>query len=194
VITALTPMPLRTQGGMIKLPPPAAPEAEKPAAASVEVDAAALKKSTVVQLKKKLKGLGLDTTGKKVVLIKRLVEALSAPPPAKGAAKPAVESVNLNLGIYGVPAAVKRSPAGLFPMATRVRRLEAWLRDNGGFQHTYCDSFQTEEEFEQMFDHAQYDKMRARYGADAAFPRVYAKTRPEVAVFEWLREEEAAAR
>ena len=73
VITALTPMSLRTQGGMIKLPPPAAPEAEKPAAASVEVDAAALKKSTVVQLKKKLKDLGLGTTGKKDVLIERLV-------------------------------------------------------------------------------------------------------------------------
>ena len=58
-----------------------------------------------------------------------------------------------------------------------MRRLEAWLRDNGGFQHTYCDSFQTEAEFEQMFDHAQYDRMRARYGAGAAFPRVYAKVR-----------------
>eukprot|EP01051_Picozoa_sp_SAG22_P030400 SAG22_NODE_11767_length_470_cov_0.835580_1_plen_75_part_10 len=58
---------------------------------------------------------------------------IKLPSPAKGAAKPAVESVNLNLGIYGVPAAVKRSPAGLFPMATRVRRLEAWLRDHGGF-------------------------------------------------------------
>ena len=63
--------------------PEAAPEAEKPAAASVEVDAAALKKSTVVQLKKKLKDLGLDTTGKKDVLIKRLVVALSAPPAAE---------------------------------------------------------------------------------------------------------------
>jgi hypothetical protein len=37
------------------------------------VDAAALKKSTVVQLKKKLKDLGLGTTGKKDVLIERLV-------------------------------------------------------------------------------------------------------------------------
>ena len=27
------------------------------------------------------------------------------------------------------------------------------MRSVGGFQHTYCDSFQTEEEFEAMFNH-----------------------------------------
>ena len=29
-----------------------------------------------------------------------------------------------------------------------------------------------------------------RYGAEGVFPRVYDKTRPEVDVFAWLREEE----
>ena len=108
----------------------------------------------------------------------------------------------LNLGIYGIPrelaAAVKSGTSEgdyLFPMVSRVRKLERWLREVGGFQHTYCDSFQTEEEFELMFDHGLYDRMRVQYGEKGGcrkgvFPRVWAKTRPEMDVFAWLAEEE----
>lgn len=97
----------------------------------------------------------------------------------------------LNLGIYGVPRPLREGGANaFFPMVTRVRQLEQWLRDVSGFQHTYCDSFQTEAEFEQMFDHEHYDKMRAAYGANGVFPRVYAKTRPEMNVWKWLEEEQ----
>ena len=77
----------------------------------------------------------------------------------------------------------------VFPMIHRVRELEAWLRDVRGFQHTYCDSMQTEEEFEKMFDHGLYRTMREKYGADKVFPTVYAKTRPEMDIFEWIEEE-----
>ena len=57
-------------------------------------------------------------------------------------------------GIYGVPAQLRlaseedeaagheRPAAELFPMVTKVRELETWVRSVGGFQHTYCDSFQ----------------------------------------------------
>ena len=41
-----------------------------------------------------------------------------------------------------------------------------------------------------MFDHELYDEMRTRYFADGVFPRVYDKTRPEVDVWAWLKEEE----
>ena len=59
-----------------------------------------------------------------------------------------------------------------------------------GFQHTYCDSFQTQEEFEKMFDHeGLYNECRAMYSAEGVFPRVYDKTRPEMDVFKWLQEE-----
>merc|ERR1712216_159351 len=78
----------------------------------------------------------------------------------------------------------------VYPMLTKVRELEAWLREVGGFQHTYCDSFQTEEEFEEMFDHSLYNEMRIKYGAEDVFPRVYGKTRPEVDVWQWVAEEE----
>lgn len=61
---------------------------------------------------------------------------------------------NTMTGIYGVPeqlrlaseedeaAGHERPAAELFPTVTKVRELEAWVRTVGGFQHTYCDSFQ----------------------------------------------------
>ena len=75
---------------------------------------------------------------------------------------------------------------------TQVRALEQYLREVGGFQHTYCDSFQKREEFEEMFDMTQHNLKRAELGADAALVDVYTKTRPEVDVFAWLKEEESA--
>jgi Delta24-sterol reductase len=102
--------------------------------------------------------------------------------------------MNLNLGIYGVPPALQNDVYDLFPMIGRVRKLENWLRQNGGFQHTYCDSFQTEQEFEAMFDHTLYNEMRTKYRAKGKFPRVYEKTRPEVNIDLWLKEEEDAAK
>jgi delta24-sterol reductase len=98
--------------------------------------------------------------------------------------------MNMNLGIYGIPPELKNDVFQLFPMVGRVRKLEQWLRDNNGFQHTYCDSFQTKNEFHHMFDHIQYNKMRNTYGAEGKFPTVYDKTRPEMDVFQWLEEEE----
>ena len=100
--------------------------------------------------------------------------------------------MNLNLGIYGVPPELEADVFPLFPMIERVRKLEQWLRDNGGFQHTYCDSFQTEEEFHVMFDHELYNEMRKEYKAEGHFPTVYDKTRPEINAFEWLKEEQDA--
>lgn len=97
---------------------------------------------------------------------------------------------NLNLGIYGVPPELSQNPKQLFPMVLRVRKLEAWLRSVGGFQHTYCDSFQSREEFEEMFDHTLYNKMRVKYGAIGVFPTIFEKTRPELDFQEWLKEEE----
>ena len=72
-----------------------------------------------------------------------------------------------------------------------MRELEAWVRSVHGFQHTYCDSFQSKEEFEQMFDTAPNVRLRLEYGAEGAFVEVYEKTRPEVDVWAWQREEEA---
>jgi len=105
----------------------------------------------------------------------------------------AKEQMFLNLGIYGIPRNLRENSAYPFRMATAVRQLESWIRSVGGFQHTYCDSFQHEEEFNSMFDHSLWTKMRSKYSADKAFPNVYDKTRPEMDIWAFLAEEEKAA-
>lgn len=94
----------------------------------------------------------------------------------------------INFGLYGIPAVIKDGRQ--FKTITAVRRLEAHIRSVGGFAHTYCDSFQTQDEFRAMYDHTLYDEMRAKYKAVDAFPDVFVKTRPEVPVTEYLKEEE----
>ena len=93
-----------------------------------------------------------------------------------------------NLGIYGVPQALRQGKA--FKTVHAVRELEAWIRGVHGFQHTYCDSFQTKEEFEDMFDLKPNAALRKKYGAEGAFVGVYEKTRPEMDVWAWKAEEE----
>ena len=94
-----------------------------------------------------------------------------------------------NLGIYGVPEGLRQG-RGAFKTVHAVRELEAWIRKVGGFQHTYCDSFQSKAEFEQMFDLRPNAAVRAAYGAEGAFVGVYEKTRPEMDVWAWKAEEE----
>ena len=94
-----------------------------------------------------------------------------------------------NLGIYGVPSPLKVGKA--FKTVQAVRKLEEWIRAVHGFQHTYCDSFQSVEEFERMFDLSLNAKLRKAYGADGAFVGIFEKTRPEMDVWAWKAEEES---
>ena len=94
----------------------------------------------------------------------------------------------LDLGIYGIPQRIKDGDEH-FDTVTRVRRLEERVRSLGGFLHTYCDVCSTEAEFMEMFDHALWREMRARYGADGVFPTIYEKVRPEIDPLQFLDEE-----
>ena len=98
----------------------------------------------------------------------------------------------LDIGIYGFPQRV-RDGDERFPAVTRVRELEQKARAMGGFLHTYCDVFSTEEEFMEMFDHALWREMRARYAADGAFPTIYEKVKPELDPLQFLEEEQSWA-
>ncbi len=93
-----------------------------------------------------------------------------------------------NLGIYGSPKQV-RAGVSRYPTITKVRELEGMIRECGGFLHTYVDVFSTEVEFEAMFDHGLWRRMRGRHGAQGVFPSVYEKVRPEVDVEPFLAEE-----
>ena len=85
-----------------------------------------------------------------------------------------------DLGVYGVPAAVKRGEP--YNATLAMRAMEHFTREVGGYSFLYADTFMHEDEFREMFDHTLYDQVRERYGANGAFPTLYEKTKPEVDV------------
>ncbi len=89
------------------------------------------------------------------------------------------EAMFVDLGIYGIPPATKEKPRNVIQI---LRKLENFARENGGFQMLYADILMTKAEFEEMFDHELYRKVRTKYKADKAFPEVYEKVIPE----KWL--------
>ncbi|MFW5926022.1 MAG: FAD-binding oxidoreductase [Myxococcota bacterium] len=82
-----------------------------------------------------------------------------------------------DLGIYGVPAAVRRGEP--WDAVSSVRALEAFARETGGCTLPWADLFMTRQEFEQMFDHTLYRRVRERVGAVGAFPEVWDKVKPQ---------------
>jgi delta24-sterol reductase len=94
----------------------------------------------------------------------------------------------LDIGVYGFPQRIKDGEER-FPTVTKVRSLERKARSLGGFLHTYCDVFSTEEEFTEMFDHTLWRQMRERYNADGTFPTIYDKVKPELDPLQFLQEE-----
>jgi delta24-sterol reductase len=82
----------------------------------------------------------------------------------------------VDVGIYGIPPAVER---GTWNGTSTLRELEAFCRQRRGYQMLYADIFMSQGEFEQMFEHGHYRRMRRKYKADQAFPEVYEKVSPE---------------
>lgn len=89
----------------------------------------------------------------------------------------------LNLGVYGYPKAVREGDRE-YPTIEKVREVESMINSSGGFLHTYVDVFTTEEEFESMFDHTLWKRMRVKYKAEGAFPSIYDKIKPEINPFD----------
>jgi len=85
-----------------------------------------------------------------------------------------------DLGVYGVPAAVRRGEE--YNATLAMRAMEHFTREVGGYSFLYADTFMDQEEFVEMFDHTLYDRVRERYGARGAFPTLFEKTKPEVDV------------
>lgn len=79
----------------------------------------------------------------------------------------------VDIGIYGVP---QRK----FDAKPVTRRIESLVGDCDGFQMLYADTYRTEAEFRQMFDHSLYDKMRNKYDCKSAFPEVFGKVNKNV--------------
>jgi delta24-sterol reductase len=96
----------------------------------------------------------------------------------------------LDIGVYGFPQRVKDGDER-YPAVTKVRALEQKARSLGGFLHTYCDVFSSEDEFMEMFDHALWRQMRERYEAEGTFPTIYEKVKPEMDPLQFLAQEAA---
>ena len=92
-----------------------------------------------------------------------------------------------DLGVYGVPQPIREGRT--FKTLHAMRDMEEFTREVGGYPFLYADTFMTRDEFAQMFDLTLYREVRARYGADGAFPELYDKIKPEVDVFAVLARE-----
>lgn len=94
------------------------------------------------------------------------------------------EQYFLNLGIYGVPAPIAKGDSQ-YNVIAETRKLLGRLRDAGGFQHSYCDVFQTREEFETMFNTRLADKVRMQLHTHS-WMNVYDKVQPEIPWRDWV--------
>lgn len=79
------------------------------------------------------------------------------------------DEMYVDIGAYGNPQ-VKG-----FVAKTALRNVEKFVRSVKGFQAMYADSHLTREEFREMFDHENYDKLRKQYNCEKAFPEIYDK-------------------
>ncbi len=92
-----------------------------------------------------------------------------------------------DLGVYGVPLPILQGKP--FKTVHAMRKMEELTREVGGYPFLYADTFMTRAEFGEMFNLDLYNAVRAKYGADVAFPDLYDKTKPEVDVFAVLARE-----
>ncbi|MGB5192828.1 MAG: FAD-binding protein [Polyangiales bacterium] len=81
----------------------------------------------------------------------------------------------VDLGAYGIPPAVKRGED--WDAEDHVPATERFTYEVGGFVPLYQDVWMTRKEFEQMFDHGLYRRMREKLRAIGAFPEVWDKVR-----------------
>lgn len=91
----------------------------------------------------------------------------------------ATEEMYVDIGAWQVPGFVKRKEP--WDGRRAVRRMEAFLRANHGYQCMYAVTEQTRKEFWQMFDGSLYERVRTKFGGRGAFMDVFDKVkRPEL--------------
>lgn len=79
----------------------------------------------------------------------------------------------VDVGAYGVPRRVMNDSH--YEPKQALRNVEKFVRDVKGFQALYAMTLMDKSEFEQMFDHSLYFKLRQKYSCDGAFPVIYDK-------------------
>lgn len=100
--------------------------------------------------------------------------------PLRGLVNPANdEEMYVDVGIYGIPPAARPENGEKFDYIECHHKAEDFVRDIGGFQALYAQTYQSRKEFEVMFDHDLYNKVREKYGCDKVLPVVYDKVSRE---------------
>eukprot|EP00457_Paulinella_chromatophora_P003862 gb/GEZN01003870.1/.p1 GENE.gb/GEZN01003870.1/~~gb/GEZN01003870.1/.p1 ORF type:complete len:541 (+),score=51.93 gb/GEZN01003870.1/:28-1650(+) len=79
----------------------------------------------------------------------------------------------VDLGAYGIPKAVRDKQP--FDAVEKGQIVETIVMENRGFQMLYADSYLSQTDFERMFDHTHYQKMKKQYDPKSAFPTVFEK-------------------
>lgn len=87
------------------------------------------------------------------------------------------DSMFVDVGVYGVPSVSNFNPI------TTTRLIEEFVRKVRGYQMLYADTYMTEQEFREMFDHNLYDRMRKKHDCEKAFPTVYGKVNKSVRTY-----------
>jgi len=95
--------------------------------------------------------------------------------PKRGLVNPTTDDeLYVDVGIYGMVPEARKNKGKNFDYLTLHSKLEKFIRDIGGFQALYAQTYQSREEFEKMFDHGLYYKTREKYGCES-LPIVYDK-------------------
>lgn len=80
------------------------------------------------------------------------------------------DNMYIDIGAYGVPGNKD------YDAKRCGRAVEDYVRKVGGYQLLYADTYMTREEFEEMFDHTLYRKVRSKTpDGTKAFPEIYDK-------------------
>ncbi|XP_043467652.1 delta(24)-sterol reductase-like [Leptopilina heterotoma] len=84
------------------------------------------------------------------------------------------DDMYVDVGVYGTPKVKNFEPV------KSTRELEDYVQSIQGHQMLYADTYRTKEEFEKMFDHTLYRKLREKFQCKHAFPEVYGKVNKSV--------------
>eukprot|EP01128_Nolandella_sp_AFSM9_P011796 TRINITY_DN8714_c0_g1_i1.p1 TRINITY_DN8714_c0_g1~~TRINITY_DN8714_c0_g1_i1.p1 ORF type:complete len:563 (+),score=148.24 TRINITY_DN8714_c0_g1_i1:185-1690(+) len=96
--------------------------------------------------------------------------------PVRGLVNPPKETeMFIDVGIYGVPTAARPHGGDCFEAVPAHQRLEKVVRKMDGFQALYAYTYQNRSQFEEMFDHKNYNQLREKYGCEGLLPTIYDK-------------------
>ena len=90
-------------------------------------------------------------------------------PDAKG------DQMYVDIGVYGLPKCVHEGREEEYDMRKSMRAVEDKVQKVDGFSMLYADIYMSRKEFETMFDHENYRRLRSKYGAQGSFKEVYDK-------------------